>query len=128
VVKLVRDYRSTPQVVDLANRLLAARRQMPDSTRYSWAPPLQLVSQREPGAKPEWFEYADDEQEAIGIAEDIKDLIDKEGVPAADIAVLYRTNSQSAALEQALTDAGINYQLRGAEQFFDRPEVRAAIS
>ncbi|MFW0180631.1 ATP-dependent helicase [Rothia sp. P5766] len=128
VVKLVRDYRSSPQVVGLANRLLAARKQRPDSTRYSWAPPLQLISQRAEGPAPQWFEYADDEQEAIGIAEDIKDLIEKDGIPAADIAVLYRTNSQSAALEQALNDLGINYQLRGAEQFFDRAEVRAAIS
>lgn len=128
VVKLVRDYRSTPQIVDLANRLLAARKQRPDSTRYAWAHPLQLISQRAEGPAPQWFGYADDEQEALGIAEDIKDLIEKDGIPAADIAVLYRTNSQSAALEQALNDIGINYQLRGAEQFFDRAEVRAAIS
>lgn len=128
LVKLVRDYRSTPQVVDLANRLLATRKAQPDSTKFSWAPPLQLVSQRPAGAAPEWFEYADDEQEALGVAEDIKELIDRGGVAPADIAVLYRTNSQSAAIEQALTDAGISYQLRGAEQFFDRAEVRAALS
>lgn len=128
VVKLTRDYRSSPQVVALANRLLASRRAQPDSTRYSWAPPLELVSQRPTGPEAQWFEYEDDEQEATGIAEDIRDLIDKDGVPAAEIAVLYRTNAQSAALEQALNDAGITYQLRGAEQFFERAEVRAAIS
>lgn len=128
VVKLIRDYRSTPQVVQLANRLLAARRVQPDSTRFSWAPPLELKSQRPGGPDAAWFGYADDEQEAAGIAEDIKDLIEKDGVPAAEIAVLYRTNGQSAALEQALNDAGIKYQLRGAEKFFDRAEVRAALS
>lgn len=128
VVKLTRDYRSSPQVVALANRLLASRRAQPDSTRYSWAPPLELVSQRPSGPEAQWFEYEDDEKEATGIAEDIRDLIDKDGVPAAEIAVLYRTNAQSAALEQALNDAGITYQLRGAEQFFERAEVRAAIS
>lgn len=128
VVKLIRDYRSTPQVVQLANRLLAARRVQPDSTRFSWAPPLELKSQRQGGPDAAWFGYADDEQEAAGIAEDIKDLIEKDGVPAAEIAVLYRTNGQSAALEQALNDAGIKYQLRGAEKFFDRAEVRAALS
>lgn len=128
VVKLTRDYRSSPQVVALANRLLASRRAQPDSTRYSWAPPLELVSQRPTGPEAQWFEYEDDEKEATGIAEDIRDLIDKDGVPAAEIAVLYRTNAQSAALEQALNDAGITYQLRGAEQFFERAEVRAAIS
>ncbi|MDO4898825.1 MAG: ATP-dependent helicase [Rothia sp. (in: high G+C Gram-positive bacteria)] len=128
VVKLVRDYRSTPQVVQLANRLLGARKAQRDSTRFSWAPPLELKSQKQAGPAASWFGYADDEQEAIGIAEDIKDLIEKNGLPAAEIAVLYRTNGQSAALEQALNDAGIKYQLRGAEKFFDRAEVRAAIS
>lgn len=128
VVKLIRAYRSTPQVVQLANRLLAARRVQPDSTRFSWAPPLELKSQRPGGPEAAWFGYADDEQEAAGIAEDIRDYIEKDGVPAAEIAVLYRTNGQSAALEQALNDAGIKYQLRGAEKFFDRAEVRAALS
>lgn len=128
VVKLVRDYRSTPEIVDLANDLLAARRPRADSTAYSWAPPLELVSQRKSGPKPEWFEYADDEKEAQGIAEDIKDLVEKDGLDPVNIAVLYRTNSQSAALEEALSAAGITYQLRGAEKFFDRAEVRAAMS
>lgn len=128
VVKLIRAYRSTPQVVQLANRLLAARRVQPDSTRFSWAPPLELKSQHPGGPDAAWFGYADDEQEAAGIAEDIKDYIEKDGVPAAEIAVLYRTNGQSASLEQALNDAGIKYQLRGAEKFFDRAEVRAALS
>lgn len=48
------------------------------------------------------------------------------GVPAAEIAVLFRTNAQSETYEQALADAGVPYQLRGAERFFDRPEVRKA--
>ena len=80
-VKLTRDYRSHSQVVELANRLLAARRPHPDSSPHSWAPPLELMSQRGPGVDVEWFGYADDEQEAAGIAEDIRDLIEKDGVP-----------------------------------------------
>ncbi|GGH59722.1 ATP-dependent helicase [Rothia aerolata] len=127
VVKLIRDYRSTHQVVSLANRLLADRRPAQDSTPGSWAPPLRLESQRGSGVEAEWFEYADDEQEAAGIAEDIQDLISKDGLAPSEIAVLFRTNGQSAALEQALTDEGIPYQLRGAEQFFNRPEVRNGI-
>ena len=127
VVKLIRDYRSTTQVVNLANTLLQDRRPAKDSTPGSWATPLRLVSQRGSGPSAEFFEYADDEQEAAGIAEDIQDLITKDGVPASEIAVLFRTNGQSAAIEQALTEEGIAYQLRGAEQFFNRGEVKAAI-
>lgn len=127
VIRLVRDYRSTPQVVHLANRLLEARRPAPDSTPGSWAPPLELIAQRPAGPQAEWFEYADDEQEAAGIAEDIADLIRKDGVDPAEIAVLFRTNGQSQAIEQALTEAGIGFQLRGTEKFFNRPEVRQAL-
>ena len=128
VVRLVRDYRSTPQVVTLANRLLAARRPAKDSTPGAWATPLELRAQRPTGPEPEWFEYADDEQEAAGIAEDIRDLIDKDGVDPAQIAVLFRTNGQSQTIEQALADAGIGYRLRGTEKFFNRPEVKNAIA
>src|SRR5699024_8948512 len=49
------------------------------------------------------------------------------GVPLAEIAVLYRTNSQSEAYEQALSEAGIGYQVHGAQRFFSRREVTEAI-
>ena len=126
-VNLVRDYRSHTQVVELANRLLEARRPGKDSTEFSWAPPLRLVSQRGAGVECEWFEYADDEAQAQGIAEDILDLMNKDGLPASEIAVLFRTNAQSAVIESALSAAGVPYQLRGAEQFFERPEVKQAV-
>ncbi|GEO93979.1 hypothetical protein KTU01_01020 [Kocuria turfanensis] len=126
VVKLVRDYRSTPQVVETANRLLAARRPGPGSTPGSWATPLHLVAQRPDGPRPSWNEYPDDEAEAAGTAARIRDLID-DGVPASEIAVLFRTNGQSQAFETALAEAGIGFQLRGTERFFNRPEVKQAV-
>ena len=60
------------------------------------------------------------------VAEQAKRLID-EGVPASEIAVLFRTNGQSEAFETALTTAGIGYLLRGGERFFSRAEVRDGI-
>ncbi|MFJ5531414.1 ATP-dependent DNA helicase UvrD2 [Streptomyces sp. NPDC093261] len=119
VVKLVRDYRSTPQIVHLANGLLAQARGRAADHR------LELVSQRDPGPHPVYTEYTDEPAEAEGAARRIRDLL-ATGIPAADIAILFRTNSQSETYEQALADAGIPYQLRGAERFFDRPEVRKA--
>ncbi|MBO4259086.1 UvrD-helicase domain-containing protein [Streptomyces griseorubiginosus] len=120
VVKLVRDYRSTPQVVHLANGLLAQARGRAADHR------LELVSQRSAGPEPVFTEYADEPAEAEGAARRIGELI-AAGVPASEIAVLFRTNAQSETYEQALADAGVPYQLRGAERFFDRPEVRRAI-
>ncbi|WP_432133976.1 ATP-dependent DNA helicase UvrD2 [Streptomyces sp. bgisy154] len=119
VVKLVRDYRSTPQVVQLANGLLAQARGRAADHR------LELVSQRPAGPEPGYTEYADEPAEAEGAARRIRELLGA-GVPAAEIAILFRTNAQSETYEQALADAGIPYQLRGAERFFDRPEVRKA--
>ncbi|MFM9446297.1 ATP-dependent DNA helicase UvrD2 [Streptomyces acidiscabies] len=119
VVKLVRDYRSTPQVVHLANGLLAQASGRAADHR------LELVSQRAPGPEPAYTEYTDEPDEAEGAARRIRELLTA-GVPAAEIAILFRTNSQSETYEQALADAGIPYQLRGAERFFDRPEVRKA--
>ncbi|MFJ2175285.1 ATP-dependent DNA helicase UvrD2 [Streptomyces sp. NPDC087851] len=119
VVKLVRDYRSTPQVVHLANGLLGQARGRAAEHR------LELISQRDPGPEPLCTEYADEPAEAEGTARRIRDLI-AAGVPAGEIAVLYRINAQSEVYEQAFADAGVPYQLRGAERFFERQEVREA--
>ena len=120
VVRLVRDYRSTPQVVALANSLLDAA--PPAVTRAR----VELVSQREAGPAPEVTEYADDVDESAGVARRIRRLVDA-GTPASQVAVLYRTNAQSQPFEHALADAGLGYVLRGAERFFARREVREAL-
>ncbi|MEZ0091037.1 ATP-dependent DNA helicase UvrD2 [Streptacidiphilus sp. EB129] len=119
VVKLVRDYRSTPQVVHLANGLLAQARGRAAESR------LELISQREAGPDPVYTEYQDEPAEAEGTAKRIQALL-ASGVRASEIAVLFRINGQSAVYEQALADLGIAYQLRGAERFFERPEIREA--
>ncbi|MDL9936800.1 ATP-dependent DNA helicase UvrD2 [Gordonia sp. ABSL1-1] len=120
VVRLERDYRSTPQVVDLANRAIGAARGRIAGTR------LRLVGQRPAGPEPVFAEYADEPAAATAIVGEISTLIDA-GVPAAEIAVLYRVNAQSENYEQALTEAGIPYQVRGGEAFFTRTEVRQAM-
>ncbi len=106
VVKLVRDYRSTPQVVHLANRVLAARHPEPGvpDRDINWPTPLELIAQRDPGPEPTFIEAKDDEAEAAEVAARIKKLM-AAGTPASEIAILYRTNGQSEAYEQALTAA-----------------------
>ena len=128
VVKLVRDYRSTPQVVRLANSLLAARTRQASAAEAaaSWSTPLELIAQRPVGPEPRFTECSDDEAEAAQVARSILELREA-GVQASEIAILYRTNGQSQAYEQALASAGIGYQLRGGERFFARREVRDAL-
>lgn len=118
VVRLVRDYRSTPQVVNLANGLMATR----GNTRTG----VELIAQRPSGPDPVYTAYADDPEEAAGVADRIERLI-AAGVAPSEIAVLYRTNSQSEEFEDALAHRGIGYLIRGGQRFFDREEVRKAM-
>jgi DNA helicase-2/ATP-dependent DNA helicase PcrA len=110
VVRLVRDYRSTPQVVALANRLSGGA----------------LVAQQPAGPVPVIDSYSDEVAEAAAVATKISRLI-ADGTPASEIAVLFRINAQSETFEQALAEAGVPYVLRGGERFFERPEVREAV-
>src|SRR5271165_1623178 len=112
VVRLVRDYRSTPQVVAVANQL--ARSAAP------------LVAQRPPGPRPVLTEYPDDTQEAAGLAVQVQALM-AAGVPVRQIAVLVRVNADTERFELALAEAGVPYVVRGAERFYERPVVRQAL-
>jgi DNA helicase-2/ATP-dependent DNA helicase PcrA len=120
VVKLERDYRSTPQVVALANKLIG------QAPRRKGLPGLRLTGQRPDGPEPVFREHPDEPAEAAAVAARCRALIDA-GTPASEIAVLFRINAQSEVYENALTGAGVPYVLRGGERFFERPEVREAI-
>ncbi len=120
VVRLERDYRSTPQVVGLANKVIGAARGRVAGTR------LELIGQRAPGPAPQFAEFDDEPAEAAATVKTIKRLLNK-GTEASEIAILYRVNAQSENYEQALTEAGIAYQVRGGEAFFTRSEIRQAM-
>ncbi|MCX7521949.1 ATP-dependent helicase [Microbacterium sp. STN6] len=118
VVRLEHNYRSSPQIVETANRLMRGR-----------AGALTLHARADEayqGPEPRIRSYASDIAEARGVAQSVLGELEA-GVPPEQIAVLYRVNVQSAALESALSEAGVSYQIRGATRFFDLPEVRQAI-
>jgi len=119
VIRLERDYRSTPQIVDLANKLISV------APRDAGAR-ITLIGQRPDGPRPTFAEYDDEVAEASAVASTAKRLI-ADGTPASEIAVLFRINAQSEVYEQALAEAGIPYVLRGGEKFFDRAEIRQAM-
>lgn len=120
LVRLQRDYRSTPQVVACANKVISAARGQTAGTR------LRLVGQLSDGPEPSYTEYDDEAAEALAVASAIKGMV-SHGVPASEIAVLFRVNAQSEAYERVLAEAGVAYQVRGGERFFVRPEVRQAM-
>jgi DNA helicase-2/ATP-dependent DNA helicase PcrA len=120
LVRLVRDYRSTPQVVGLANAVIQQARG--DEARLR----LALQGQRPPGPEPDLRIFADEPAEAAAVAKRCAELI-AAGTPAREIAVLFRTNAQSQAYEEALAEAGVPAVVTGAARFFERAEVRQAM-
>ncbi|WP_306205283.1 ATP-dependent DNA helicase UvrD2 [Actinoplanes sp. RD1] len=120
VVRLTRDYRSTPQVVGLANAVIKQARGTEAKLR------LELVGQRKPGPEPDLKIFPDEPAEAAAVARRCKELL-AAGTPASEIAILFRVNAQSEAYEEALAEAQVPYVVRGAERFFERTEVRQAM-
>jgi DNA helicase II / ATP-dependent DNA helicase PcrA len=128
VIKLVRNYRSTPQVVALANRLAGGAGAARVTRHGGMGRPggAVLVAQRPGGAEPEFAEFGNELDEAAAVARRAASLI-RSGTAPRQIAVLVRTNAQTPAFEQALGDAGVPFAVKGAERFFDRAEVRQAV-
>ena len=119
VVRLGNCYRCSPQIVEAANGVTT---HFTDQRHV-----VRLRSMCADGPPPTLWMAADEVDEAVTVASRIGALI-ADGTPPADIAVLFRLNAQSALLEDALAEQGIPVTLRGAERYFERPEVREAIT
>lgn len=117
VIRLGANYRSTPQIVTAARAVLA------DGTRQ----PLPAVDVTQPdGPVPTVTAYDSDEDEARAVARGLARAHDG-GIRWGRLAILYRTNAQSAGFETALNAARIPVRLRGAGRFLGRAEVRATL-
>jgi DNA helicase-2/ATP-dependent DNA helicase PcrA len=112
VIRLTSGYRSTPEITLMANTVLR-----------SASMGQELVAQNEHGAKPTVVAYKDESAEIAGVVKDIGVLL-SEGVPAQEVAILARTNNQLNSIEKAIAAAGLPYQVRNNERFFDRTDVR----
>lgn len=123
VIRLVRDYRSTPQVVRCANSIMAPPND--DAARQGFRPVV-LQAQQSAGPEVEFVESPDESGEAADVADWLAQQA-AEGVAFRDMAVLFRINAQSPPIEQALADRNIPYLVRGGERFYERPEVRQAL-
>lgn len=122
VVELTRDYRSTPQIVSIANSIVSPW----GNKRSALQGAVRLISQRDNGPAVEFVSFAHDLAEANGVVDKIQDYLAQDGKPS-NIAILYRINSQSEMFEHALAQAGISAIVRGGERFFERAEIRKAL-
>ena len=116
-IELVRNYRSSPEVVGAANSLLAG----------SGSRGVELRAQRPAGPAVTFTPRPDEVAEAEAVAARILELRER-GRSLGEVAILFRINAQTEAHEDALSARGIPYVVRGAARFFDRPEVREAVT
>lgn len=117
VLQLTRSYRCVPQVVELANQVLAGA-----ETRAR----LTLHSQRTDVGEVHTRVHDTDQDEAAAVAEAIGKQFTTRS--ASEIAILVRTNAATARFERELQAAGIPYTVRGTARFMQRPEVKRAVS
>lgn len=116
VVPLTVNYRSTPAILGLANRIIAESDELIQKQ-------LRAAATTRPGPDPRLAIYFDEEEESAAIANLFQAYFDQ-GLPWRQMATLLRTHSQSRPLEAALFSAGIPYRLLGGQQFWGRAEVR----
>lgn len=116
VVELRTNYRSTPQIVQTAQSVLD----------HASAPRTSVRASRPDGRSPTITAFPTDEAEAKGVARAIRDAR-LPNRPWSSLAVLYRTNAQSAVFEEAFAREGIPITVRGSARFLDRPEVKVAL-
>lgn len=116
IIKLEKNYRSTPTILRLANETLRNSRTLMAK---------ELFTDRGDGPQPQLLEdFSTPAEEAAFIARTIRELVMREHLPYREIAVLYRTNAYSRAIEEALRRERIPYKLVGAVSFYQREEVK----
>lgn len=119
VINLEQNYRSTQTILDAANAVI---------TKNTSHPILKLFTTKKSSDKIKIFEAESEVAEADFIADKIKFIADNIHVPLRSIAILYRMNAQSRALEESLLRQNIPYVLLGGTRFYDRAEVKDIIS
>ena len=118
-ITLDRNYRSTQTILDAANAVIRHNTQRFD--KHLWT---------DAGQGPQVVRYLADSgtDEAAFVAEEIDRLADEEGARASDVAVFYRTNAQSRALEEVLMRVGLPYRIVGGTRFYERREIKDVLA
>ncbi len=120
VVRLERNYRSTQRILDAANHVISQNVERKGKT---------LFTERAGGEPVTLLEAFDETDEARWIVQEIETRVrDTPTLSPRDVAVLYRTNAQSRALEDALRRAGVPYQVVGSVRFYERREIQDVLS
>ena len=118
-VKLEQNYRSTQNILDAANAVIANNHGRADK---------RLWSAKAGGSQLIGYAADDEHSEARFVAEEIDRLSDAGQAKSQDVAIFYRTNAQSRSLEEIMIRVGLPYRVVGAVRFYERREVRDALA
>ena len=118
-IMLEQNYRSTQTILDAANAVISHNQERK---------PKKLWTALGKGDPIIGYGAQNSSQEGLWIAEEISRLKTKENIPYSNIAIMYRANAQSRALEDALIKSGLPYQLVGGTKFYERKEVKDTLS
>jgi len=115
IIRLEENFRSTPQVLHLADRLIKSNVHRKEK---------RLISRQAEGSAPRLYRYADEHEEALGAAAWVRSMREDQGFDHKRIALFYRTNAMSRVLEEAFVRAHIPYQIVKGLEFLERREVK----
>lgn len=115
VIYLEQNYRSTRSILDAANHVI---------NHNLGRKPKKLWTENDAGNKILYYQGESEREEAFFVTEKIQELIASNEFTPEDIAVLYRTNAQSRAVEDTLMKANMNYQVVGGLKFYERKEIK----
>ncbi|MGD0078602.1 MAG: 3'-5' exonuclease, partial [Sedimentisphaerales bacterium] len=118
VVRLEENFRSTPAILDAADRLIANNQSRKEK---------RLIATRPAAGKVEIEPFEDEQAESLGLAENINQLV-SQGITLSHIAVFYRVNAQSRALEEVFIRNKIPYQIVRGVEFYNRKEIRDVLA
>ena len=118
-VLLEQNYRSTQVILDAASSVVRRNTSRADKT---------LWTQRDGGEKITLHEAYNEEEEASYVVHEIRRLAGRGDATLRDVAVMYRTNAQSRALEEQFMRAGMKYVVVGSRKFYDRKEIRDVLA
>lgn len=120
VINLPQNYRSTPEIVKVASNLI--------KNNLNRQQTIDFKTSNASGKPVECYCLPNPDKEGLWIADKIRKLVNEEGYRYEDVAVLYRANAMSRAIEQGLMANAITYKIIGGFSFFDRSEVRDCLA
>ncbi|MFC7745944.1 DNA helicase PcrA [Lentibacillus kimchii] len=119
VIYLEQNYRSTKSILEAANHVIA---------HNTGRKPKNLWTDNQDGNKVNYYQGATEQEEALYVTQEIQKLTREEGFSLDDVAILYRTNAQSRAVEDTFLKSDITYQMIGGTKFYDRKEIKDLIA